>query len=115
MAYPIADRSEWYGEANYETNGGAIVQMDPQLFLDNVRPLELDEASIDNIEDLKSHAEAGRTLDPLCIYDGGREDGRHRAYVALAMGWETVPVILFGDQIPRFEALMRETELSPSF
>lgn len=115
MAYPIANRAEWYGEANYEANGGIIVEMNPQLFLDNVRPLELDEASLDNIEDLRCHVEAGRTLDPLCVYDGGREDGRHRAHVALAMGWEKVPVILFGDQILRFEDIMRAQDPAPSF
>jgi hypothetical protein len=38
----------------------------------------------------------GRTLDPLMIYDGGKEDGRHRAVAAKEMGIKTVPVILFG-------------------
>jgi len=42
-------------------------------------------------------------MDPLAIFEGGKEDGRHRARAAINLGIEQVPVILFGEQVERFE------------
>ena len=100
--YPEADRSEWYAEANYATNGGIMVMMPPAFFLECVRPLTLDDESVENILILRDHMLDGRTLDPLVIFDNGKEDGRHRAHAAMAAGVGEVPVILFGRQIERF-------------
>jgi hypothetical protein len=61
----MADRSEWYGDANYQRTGGQIVHMSPDEYLSKVRPLDIDEASRDNIDDLKNHIMSGRKLDPL--------------------------------------------------
>jgi hypothetical protein len=97
--YPLAPRSEWYGEANYEASGGRLVWMSPQAYLDAVRPLEIDETSRENIDDLKQHIESGRTLDPLKIFAGGKEDGRHRAHAALELGITSVPVVTFGETL----------------
>ena len=91
--YPLAPREEWYGEANYQETGGRLVEMTPDEFLTRVRPLKIDEISRDNIDDLKSHMESGRTLDPLQIYKEGIEDGRHRAHAARELGIEKVPVL----------------------
>ena len=99
-SYPMAPRSEWYGEANFETTGGRMVDMSPQEYLSSVRPLEIDDVSRENIDDLKRHMESGGTLDPLKIFQGGREDGRHRAVAALEMGFPTVPVVRFDDLPP---------------
>lgn len=93
--YPLAPRSEWYGEANYEQSGGEMVRMTPDEFLRLSRPLEIDEISRENIDDLKAHIMAGKTLDPLALYDGGKEDGRHRAHAAKELGIKLVPVINF--------------------
>lgn len=111
--YPIAPRGEWYGDADFAARGAVVVSMDPQQYIDSVRPLTRDEETLDNVEDLRNHIEEGRQLDPLAIYDGGQEDGRHRALAAIDLGIESVPVLLFGDQIERFKDLPRyvdETE-----
>ena len=98
LQYPMADRNEWYGDADYKTRGGRLVMMTPDEYLKRVRPLDIDEGSRDNIDDLKNHILSGRTLDPLVIYEDGKEDGRHRAHAAKELGIKQVPVILFGDQ-----------------
>lgn len=97
--YPIAPRSEWYGEANFDSAGGVMRYMTPDEYLSRAKPLELDDYSLENIAELRAHMESGRTLDPLKFFDGGKEDGRHRAYAAKELGIELVPVIEFGDQI----------------
>ena len=98
LQYPMADRNEWYGDADYKARGGRMVMMTPDEYLKRVRPLDIDEGSRDNIDDLKNHILSGRTLDPLVIYEDGKEDGRHRAHAAKELGIKQVPVILFGDQ-----------------
>ena len=81
-AYPTAPRDEWYGDANYQMTGGRMEMMSPDEFLEKAPPLVMDELSRENIDDLKSHIESGRTLDPLRFGADGREDGRHRAHAA---------------------------------
>ncbi len=100
--YPMAPRGEWYGDADYAARGGQVVMMNPQEYIDSVRPLTRDEETLENIEDLRNHIEEGRQLDPLAIYETGQEDGRHRALAAIDLGIEQVPVIVFGDQINKF-------------
>jgi hypothetical protein len=95
--YPMAPRDEWYGEADYMQRGGKIVEMTPDEYLGRVRPLELDDVSRDNIDDLKNHIQSGRTLDPLLIRANGKEDGRHRAWAAKELGIERIPVLVFED------------------
>jgi hypothetical protein len=91
--YPLAPKSEWYGNANFEQTGGKIQQMTPDEFLAQVRPLEVDDVARDNIDDLKRHMQSGKTLDPLSIDAKGKEDGRHRAIAAKELGIESVPVL----------------------
>lgn len=93
--YPLAPTGEWYGDADYESRGGRIVWMSPDDYLGRVRPLVIDDTTRENIDELKAHIQAGRTLDPLAIYADGREDGRHRARAAKEMGIPKVPVIVF--------------------
>lgn len=96
--YPIADRGEWYGDADYKARGGKIIEMTPDEYLNQVRPLEIEEIARENINDLKEHILSGRTLDPLVIYEDGKEDGRHRANAAKELGIKKVPVIVFGEK-----------------
>jgi hypothetical protein len=91
--YPLAPRGEWYGDANYQTTGGTLVEMTPAEYLARVRPLKIDDISRENIDDLKSHIESGRTLDPLQISKAGKEDGRHRAVAAKELGIQKIPVL----------------------
>lgn len=101
--YPMAPRGEWYGDANYQETGGKMVLMSPQDYLDSVAPLTMDEESVENIDILAEHMQNGGTLDPLAIYPDGKEDGRHRAYAAIKNGIDSVPVIIWGDQISALE------------
>jgi ribosomal protein S18 acetylase RimI-like enzyme len=93
--YPIADAGDWYGDLQYRQDGARLVMMSPDEYLSRVRPLKLDDASEDNINDLMQHIQSGRTLDPLKIYADGREDGRHRAYAAQRLNIAQVPVIVW--------------------
>lgn len=93
--YPIAPRSEWYGDANFETTGGRMVYMTPDEFLARGRPMVVDDVARENIDDLRRHMEDGRTLDPLALYASGREDGRHRAHAAKELGITRVPVLVW--------------------
>lgn len=58
-------RDSWYSDSDYEARGGKIVMMSPAAFLSRTRPLKIDEASRDNIDDLKRLILSGRPLDPL--------------------------------------------------
>lgn len=86
--YPLAPPGTRYEETNISP-----VMMTPDEFLSQVAPLDIDDASRDNIDDLKEHILAGRMLDPLHIRRDGKEDGRHRAVAARELGIELVPVI----------------------
>jgi hypothetical protein len=90
-AYPLAPAG-----TRYQEYSGNLTYMTPDEYLRNVRPLTLDESSLDNIADLKRHIESGGKLDPLAIYPNGKEDGRHRAYLAKELGITQVPVALHG-------------------
>jgi hypothetical protein len=89
--YPLAPHG-----TRYQEYSGDLTYMTPDEYLKNVRPLKLDESSLDNIADLKRHVESGGKLDPLAIYINGQEDGRHRAYLAKELGIDQVPVALHG-------------------
>ncbi len=96
--YPLAPRSEWSGEADFEDRGGQIVEMTPDEFLEAAAPLTIDDVSRENIDDLKRHIQEGRRLDPLNLYEGATvrdSDGRHRAIAARELGIKQVPVISF--------------------
>ncbi len=96
--YPLAPRSEWSGEADFEDRGGRIVDMAPDEFLEEAAPLTIDDISRENIDDLKRHIREGRRLDPLNLYEGATvrdSDGRHRAIAARELGIKKVPVISF--------------------
>jgi hypothetical protein len=89
IEYPLAPAG-----TRYEEFAGNLTYMTPDEFLQKVRPLKLDDESLDNIAALKRHIESGGKLDPLHIYSTGKEDGRHRAYLAKELGIEKVPVAL---------------------
>jgi GNAT superfamily N-acetyltransferase len=90
--YPLASAG-----TRYEEFGGELTYMTPDEYLSRVRPLTLDEESLDNIAALKKHVQSGGQLDPLHIYQSGKEDGRHRAYMAKELGIERIPVALHSE------------------
>lgn len=101
--YPLADKGEWWGDADYEQRGGNLVYMSPDDFLKNAKPLEMDEDTQENVQELIDHIESGRTLDPLALYsldktDVKASDGRHRALAAKELGIKEVPVLDFTEK-----------------
>jgi GNAT superfamily N-acetyltransferase len=112
--YPLAPAG-----TRYEEFGGELTYMTPDEYLSRVRPLTLDEESLDNIAALKSHVQSGGQLDPLHIYQSGIEDGRHRAYMAKELGIERIPVALhseannLGKNIPIEEGLLAVQKEQP--
>jgi len=112
--YPIEEKGKWYSNEDYAKRGGKIVKMSPDEFLSQVRPLEIDEASRDNIDDLKNMMQEGRKLDPLAIYQDGKEDGRHRAIAAKELGITEIPVIDFRQEKPtEQESIVAATYTDP--
>ncbi len=98
--YPLEDIGRWYGDADYKSRGGELVYMTPDEFLSKAKPLKMDEDTKENIDDLVSHIEEGRKLDPLTLYstdktDVRSSDGRHRAYAAKELNINSVPVVDF--------------------
>ena len=74
--------------------------MTPDEFLSRTKPLEIDELTRENIDELREKMERGEPLDPLTIYkddltDVRASDGRHRAIAAKELGIEIVPVLDF--------------------
>ncbi len=97
VKYPLAHRDNWHGDSNYKSTGGRMVYMHPDEFLSMARPLKIDDVAQENIDDLANHISGGGELDPLAIYRGGKEDGRHRAHAAKKLGIKKVPVLLWDD------------------
>lgn len=95
IKYPIASRDDWYGDLQYKQAGAKMVMMSPDKYIAKVRPLSMDDESVENIDILAQHMLDGNTLDPLKIYPDGKEDGRHRAYAAKKLGIAKVPVIVY--------------------
>jgi len=93
VEYPLAPAG-----TRYEEFGGKLTYMTPDEYLSKVRPLELDDVSLENIASLKSHVQSGGKLDPLHIYKDGKEDGRHRAYMAKELGIKKIPVALHTEE-----------------
>jgi len=96
--YPLED-PPMYGHSDYKTHGGKIVQMSPEEFLQKTgRPLDIDESSQENIDELKNMMQSGRTIDPPTLYFENKviieHDGRHRAHAAKQLGITSIPVLV---------------------
>lgn len=104
LFYPLAEPGTRYEETEIPET-----MMSPATFLARVRPLDVDDASRDAIDDLKNHIMAGRKLDPLHIRADGKEDGRRRAHAAMELGIALVPVV---DEQPAAQATLRTTAIA---
>ncbi len=114
-SYPIAPRDEWLSGADFEARGGQLNEMTPDEFLERAAPLEIDEVSRENIDDLKAHIQIGGKLDPLEIFSDDKSetrntDGRHRAIAAKELGIESIPVLDFVSEEKEGAQTIRETE-----
>jgi hypothetical protein len=97
LSYPLED-PPLYGDSNYKTQGGKIVNMSPDEFLQKVRPLNVDETSQENIDDLKEMMRNEQRIDPPTLYLTNGEikehDGRHRAVAAKQLSIKSIPVLI---------------------
>jgi len=98
MEYPLQD-PPMYGDSDYKTRGGKIFQVTPKDYLSLVPSLDLsDEETQENIEDLASMMSGGQEIDPPTLYVYGNQvidhDGRHRAYAAINLGMDKIPVLV---------------------
>ncbi len=96
--YPLSDPPQ-YGDTDYKVRNGKIVSMNPKIYLGLVPKLDIsDEESLENIDDLANMMNQGKDLDPPTLYLDGTQvvnhDGRHRAYAAIKLGMDKVPVLL---------------------
>lgn len=117
MEYPLAKKGTWYSHDDYETAGGQMIHMTPDEFLGTTTPLEMDDASRDNIDYLKDLMQKSHGLDPLNLYkrdpaDFRSSDGRHRAHAAKELGIQSVPVLDFtktklAEQLERMKKLIK--------
>jgi hypothetical protein len=74
--------------------GKAVLkQMTPKEFLHEARPLEVGDTDKNIIHTFEDDIEDGDSLGPLKLYEGGKEDGRHRANAAKELGVKKVPVV----------------------
>lgn len=107
MKYPLAPAGTRYEETTVNP-----VWMSPDEFLSRVRPLTMDDESIDCLNALKEHILSGLNLDPLCIYADGSEDGRHRAYAAKQLNIKLVPVIIHRENIMKTNFTSKAKEMN---
>jgi len=100
LNYPIED-PPMYGHSDYKSQGGRIVQMSPEEFLQKANStLDIDESSQENIDELKEMMQRGRKIDPPNLYMENNivvdHDGRHRAVAAQQLGITSIPVLIMG-------------------
>jgi hypothetical protein len=91
--YKMLDHKDWAEHKDFDKTGGKLSQMSPDEFLKKSKPLNMDHDDKHIIHHFKKKLEHGHKLDPLALYSGGGQDGRHRAYAAKQLGINKVPVI----------------------
>ena len=95
--YPLED-PPMYGHSDYKNHGGKIVNMSPDDFLKKSPPLNIDESSQENIDDIKNMIISNHKIDPPTLYYKDEKilnhDGRHRAIAAKQLGITSIPVLI---------------------
>lgn len=88
--YPLAKTKE---SKDLKKKHAKLKKMKPQEFLNETDPLHIGKGDRKVIDTFKDNIKAGDSLGPLKIYEGGKQDGRHRATAAKELGVKSVPVI----------------------
>jgi hypothetical protein len=91
--YPVRHHIDWEEAHDYEKNGAHLTHMSPDEFLDQVKPLNMDDDDKDIIQHFKEQIEKRIKLDPLAIKKDGKPNGRHRAIAAKEAGVKKIPVV----------------------
>ena len=99
MKYPLEPKKDWHTDSDYKKTDGKLVQMSPEKFLKQVRPMDFDKRDMNNIGNQVKQINNGKNkLEPLSLRSDGTEDGRHRAVTAMIMGIKKVPVLKWPDR-----------------
>lgn len=97
ITYPL-ENPPMYGDSDYKSRGGVIIYNTPDYFLNLVPELILDDASMDNIDEMKTDILNGKELDPPTLYVDGDQiinhDGRHRSHAAKILGIKEIPILI---------------------
>lgn len=99
--YPLRPGSDSQYLTDKSRNGGEMVEMTPDEFLSKGQELTMDGHDKRVIKKFKKKMKKGKKLDPLRLYNGGGQDGRHRAMAAKKLGIDEVPVIDYRDSDKR--------------
>lgn len=89
--YPVAMPTEI--KEDLKDGKAKMRHLSPQEFLDEADPLQIGKGDRHIINSFEHHIERGHKLGPLKLYEGGHQDGRHRANAAKDLGVKKVPVI----------------------
>lgn len=113
--FPVAD-PPMYGDSDYKSRNGIILQMKPQDYLSLVPHLEMDEESEENIDDLIDMMQQGVEIDPPTLYLDGPQvvnhDGRHRAHAGIKLGLSRIPVLMLdvNGKSPQLKGIKKQTK-----
>ena len=91
VSYPAAIPTEI--KEDIKAGKAKMKHVSPQEFLDEADPLHIGKGDRHIINSFEKHIEHGDHLGPLKLYEGGHQDGRHRANAAKALGVKKVPVV----------------------
>ena len=89
--YPVAMPTEI--KEDLKDGKAKMRHLSPQEFLDEADPLHIGKGDRHIIDSFEHHIKHGHKLGPLKLYEGGHQDGRHRANAAKDLGVKKVPVI----------------------
>ena len=98
MKYPLEKQKNWHTDQDYKETDGKLVNMSPEKFLKQVRPMDFDKRDKTNLERQLDDYEKGERFEPLQLRADGTEDGRHRAVAAMIKGIKEVPVLKWQDR-----------------
>jgi len=89
--YPVAMPTEIKEDIN--AGKASLKHLSPQEFLNESDPLHIGKGDRHIINSFERHIKSRDPLGPLKLYEGGHQDGRHRANAAKALGISKVPVV----------------------
>lgn len=96
--YPLRDHHDWEEAHDYEKTGGVLHFDEPEHYLHQVKPLNMDHEDKELIHHFEDQIKHGEKLDPVAIYPDGHPNGRHRAHAAENLGIKKIPVVTWSEK-----------------